>query len=328
MNALSCAMSVDNCANRELQITTIYLDHNIIDEIGKGKATYLSVFSNKEFLPVISIVSIDEIFRGGDWNRSMQNIESLRNMGVKYIHSGPDESHMSISELDYENMYQKWLRMQSEICSLNNSYFLFLSSLFRGVEPKTVKDMDMSVSDRLAWIKNNYCKHPGLQAEMDDILNNPTEYKQRCNELIGLKKLIPFIPKEINNMPEQSVFWGCVEKLKNAADENLQRIGNHIQEAIENATTINDQLLIVFNWLNLFGYYPENMTKIKRIRANFSDAQHATYGIACDAILTSDKRFAKRILAAVGALKLKTEVSNDANELLLRITKKTNSQFA
>lgn len=309
-------------------MTTIYLDHNIIDELDKDNATYLRAFANKEYLPVISIVSIDEIFRGGDQYRSMKNIESLRKIGVRYIHSGPDESHLSISELDYENMYQNWLEMQSGVCSLNNSYFRFVSCLFRETEPKIVQDMDMSVSDKLAWIKSNYGKHPNLQAEMDDILNNPTEYKQRCNELIGLKKLLPFISKEINNMPEHSVFWSCVEKLKNAADENLQRIGNHIQEAIENASTIDGQLLIVFNWLNLFGYYPEDMTQIKRIKANFSDALHATYGIACDAMLTSDKRFAKKISAAAGALELRTEVSNDVNKLLLRIAKKTDSQLA
>lgn len=92
------------------------------------------------------------------------------------------------------------------------------------------------------------------------------------------------------------------EKLKNSTDANLKLIGNEIENAIENAKTIDDQLMIVFYWLNLFGYYPDNLTRIKRIRSYFSDALHATYGIACDAILTSDRRFAQRIAAAIGAL--------------------------
>ena len=114
-----------------------------------------------------------------------------------------------------------------------------------------------------------------------------------------MKKLIPFTPKEINNIPESSVFWSCVEELKNSTDANLKLIGNEIENAIENAKIINDQLDIVFTWLNLFGYYPDNLTRIERIRSNFSDFLHATYGIACDAILTLDRRFAKRIAGAI-----------------------------
>lgn len=84
--------------------------------------------------------------------------------------------------------------------------------------------------------------------------------------------------------------------------------------------------MIVFDWLNLFGYYPDDLTQIERVRSNCSDATHATYGIACDAILTSDKRFVKRAAAAMSALALKTEVGMDANELLHRIAEKAGSR--
>ena len=306
---------------------TIYLDHNVIDEFDKGETTYLGpVLANKEYLPIISVASVDEIFRGGDLSKSMRNIDSLKQIGVKYIHSGPDESHMLINELDYKNMHQEWLKMQSDLAPLNDSHFLFVSGLFRENEPDTVQDMEQAIGGKIAWIKNNYDRFPNLQAKMDEVLRNPEEYKQRCRELISLRKWIPFVAKEINNMPETSVFWTCVEKLKNAPDATLQLVGNHIQNAIDDAKTIDDQLMIVFNWLNLFGYWPDDLTQIKRIRANFSDAQHATYGIACNAILTSDKRFAKRIAAAIVALKLTTEVGADANELLQRIAEKSGLQ--
>ena len=46
---------------------TIYLDHNIIDKYDKGETSYIDpILSNKEYQPIISLVSIDEIFRGGD----------------------------------------------------------------------------------------------------------------------------------------------------------------------------------------------------------------------------------------------------------------------
>jgi len=86
----------------------VYLDHNVIDGFDKGETAYLDpLLANKGVLPIISLASVDEIFRGGDEARSRRNIESLKKLGVRYIHSGANESHMSISELDYENIHQE-----------------------------------------------------------------------------------------------------------------------------------------------------------------------------------------------------------------------------
>lgn len=306
---------------------TIYLDHNVIDGFDKGETAYLDpLLANEGVLPIVSLASVDEIFRGGEEARSRRNIESLKKLGVRYIHSGPDESHMSISELDYENMHEKWLKMQSDIGPLNDSHFLFISTLFRGNMPEVIQDMDQAVSDQIAWIKSNYDKFPSSHAQMDKVLSDPQEYKELCEQLLHLKKLLPFTPKEINNIPEKSVFWTCVGKLKSANDSNLQLIGNFVENDIESTKTIDDQFTIVFLWLNLFGYYPDDLTQKDRVRSNFSDANHATYAIACNGMLTLDKKFAKRAAAAMGALKLKTEVSTDANELLHRIAEKSGSR--
>ncbi len=304
------------------KMITIYLDHNIIDGFDKGENAYLNpLLANKGVVSIISLASIDEIFRGGDETRSRKNIEALKQLSVRYVHSGPDESQMSISDLDYENMYQKWVKMQSEVGPLNDSHFLFTSALFRGNAPEALRDMDRAIGDQIVWIKNNYDKFPALHAHMNRVLKNPQEYRELCRQLIYLKTLLPFTPKEINNMPENSVFWTCANKLKSAVDANLRLIGNFIENEIENATTIDEQFTIVFDWLNRFGYYPDDLTRKDIVRSNFTDARHATYAIACDAfaILTLDKKFAKRATAAIRALKLKTEVTTDANELLHRI---------
>jgi len=306
---------------------TIYLDHNVIDGFDKGETAYLDpLLANKGVLPVISLASVDEIFRGGDEARSKRNIESLKRLGVRYIHSGPDESHMSISDLDYENMHQKWLKMQSDIGSLNDSHFLFISTLFRGNIPESIQDIDQAIRDQIVWIKSNYDKFPSSHSQMNKVLSDPQEYKELYRQLLHLKTLLPFTPKEINNIPEKSVFWTCVGKLKSTTDPNLQLIGNFIENEIESAKTIDDQFTIVLLWLNLFGYYPDDLTRKDRVRSNFSDANHATYAIACDGILTLDKKFAKRAAAAMGALKLETEVNTDANELLHRIAEKSGSR--
>lgn len=305
---------------------TVYLDHNVIDGFDKGETAYLDpLLADRGVKPIISLASVDEIFRGGDELRSRKNIESLKKIGVRYIHSGPDEFHMSISELDYENMHQKWVEMQSNVGPLNDSHFLFINTLFRGNIPKAVQDMDQSVDDQIAWIKKNYDKFPNVHAQMNKVLSNPEEYKE-CRQLLHLTALLPFTPKEINNIPENSVFWTCIDKLKSATDANLQLIGNFIKNEIESAKTIDDQFASVFLWLNIFRYYPDDLTRIDRVRSNFSDANHATCAIACDGMLTLDKKFAKRTAAAMGALRLKTEVSTNANELLHLIAEKFGSR--
>jgi hypothetical protein len=192
--------------------------------------------------------------------------------------------------------------------------------------PEAIQDMDQAVSDQIAWIKSNYEKFPNSHTQMSKVLSDPQEYKELCRQLLYLKTLLPFTPKEINNIPEESVFWICVGELKSATDANLQLIGDFIENEIESAKTIDDQFTIVFFWLNLFGYYPDDLTRKDRVRSNFSDANHATDAIACDAMLTLDKKFAKRAAAAMGALKLKTEVSTDANELLHRLALRSGSR--
>lgn len=296
---------------------TIYLDHNLIDKFDRGDNTYLKpILADKECLPIVSLISIDEIFRGGDQNRSKINIESLKKLGVKYIHSGPDESHMLISELDYENMYNKWLEMQIDIGSLNNSHFLFIN------ETQALQDIESAFSTEIDWMKKNYDKFPHLQKQMANVLKNPEEYKELCKHLIVLKKLLPFKSIELNNMSEKSVFRDCVDKLKNSPDQNLNIIADEIENAIESAKTIDDKLMFVLTWLNFFGYYPDNLTRIEKIKSNFSDILHSTYGVACDGILTLDKKFAKKIAVAINALGLKTEIDTDANKLLQRIAMK------
>jgi hypothetical protein len=192
-------------------MTIIYLEHNIIDEFDKGKTAYLEpLFANKACLLVISIASVDEIFRSGDDSRSRRNIESLKRLGVRYIHSGKDESEMSIDVLDYENIhqmwYQKWLEMQSNIGSLNDSHFQFIRALYCENAPEAFKIMVSAINDQISWMRRNYKNMPKQQAAMDKVLDNPEEYKERCMQLICLKSLLPFKSKDINNFPEYSFF--------------------------------------------------------------------------------------------------------------------------
>lgn len=245
---------------------TIYLDHNVIDGFDKGETAYIDpLFADKKILLIVSLASVDEIFRGGDEARSEKNIESLKRLGVRYIHHDPDESHMSINELDYENMRDKWAKMQSEVGPLNDSYSQFINSLYRGNTPETIQEMDEAIENQVAWIKNNYDKFPSVKIQMDTILHDPQEYKELSRQALHLKGLLPFTPKEINNIQEKKVFWFCVDKLKSADNSNLQLIGESIENEIKSAKTISDQFTIVFYWLNFFGYYPDDLTKkIKR----------------------------------------------------------------
>jgi hypothetical protein len=73
---------------------TVYLDHNVIDGFDKGETAYLDpLLTNKGVLPVISLASVDEIFRGGDEARSRRNIEDLGEKGtlmkIMTLHGSP-----------------------------------------------------------------------------------------------------------------------------------------------------------------------------------------------------------------------------------------------
>jgi hypothetical protein len=144
---------------------TLYLDHNIIDGFDKGETAYLErLLVNRGYQPIVSAASIDEIVRGGDLSRSTRNLESLKRLGVKYIHSDPDGSDLIVSELDYENMHRNWLKMQSETGPLHNSHFLFIHGLFSQNATEAVQDIEQAVSGKINWINGNYDHFPNFQA--------------------------------------------------------------------------------------------------------------------------------------------------------------------
>jgi hypothetical protein len=299
---------------------TIYLDHNVIDGFDKGDTAYINpLLIGKGVLPIISMASVDEIFRGGDATRSRSNIESLKKLGVRYIHSDPDDSHMVINELDYNNMHDNWLKIQSDIGQLNDSHYLFMSTLFRGNVQESIKDIDKAVCDEITWIKNNNDRFSNAQNYMKEVLSNPQKHRALSYQLLHLKAQLPFKSKEINNIPNSTVFWTCVDMLKNSIDPNLQFLGGFVENEISSAKTIVSQIEVVLFWLNFFEYYPDDLRKISKVRSNISDARHATYAIGCKGMLTLDKNFAKRAAAAMSALEIKTEVGTDANLLLHQI---------
>jgi hypothetical protein len=305
---------------------TIYLDHNIIDTFDRGDAAYIDpILKNKACQPIISIVSIDEIFRGGDRSRSTSNINSLKEMGVKYIHHGPDEGQMSIDELDYENMYQTWLGMQSEVKEFKDSVFSMLSgALSARDEEKVIQAVRRARPVKSRWINDNVAKFPDLREQMQAFTENP-EQDERISELVSLKELLPFRAKEINNIRVKTVFWELIGRLTSSGDEALLALGEGIKEAIVSAKDVCDQIFIVLIWLNFFGYHSDSLDAITRTRSFFSDAEHGAYGIACDGVLTLDRRFARKLKAAIEALELETKVGADAKELLSLIADKSSS---
>jgi len=72
---------------------------------------------------------------------------------------------------------------------------------------ETIQDLDQAIEDQMAWIKNNYDKFPDAQTQMDKGLCDPQGYKELSRQLLHLRALLSFTPKEINNSPEKSIFW-------------------------------------------------------------------------------------------------------------------------
>ncbi len=303
---------------------TIYLDHNIIDKYDKGETSYIDpILSNKEYQPIISLVSIDEIFRGGDKIRTEANIASLQSLGVRYIHEGFDELHMQIDDLNYEDMQAKWEKMRTEIAHFEDAHISMMHAILGKMneeEANVIIKKSVNVSEN--WIEENSSRYLGLEEASLKMMNNLKEGEQ----LINLKHYVPlFETKIINNITDKNVFWKCVEDLRSSTDANRRVIGDHIKDSIDKAKTIDDQMEIVLNWLNLFGYYTDDLNRKEKVKSNYSDIKHAKYAIACDGILTFDKRFAKKLVAALNALKVETlEVGAEAKDLFERIFAKRN----
>jgi hypothetical protein len=165
------------------------------------------------------------------------------------------------------------------------------------------------------WIKDNFVRFPDLQEQMLKFMKSPEEDEWLAG-LISLKKMLPFASKEINNIEAAKVFWECIDRLRNAGNETLFALGEGIRSDMEKARDICDQVFIVLIWLNFFGYYSDSLKQLTKTRSFFSDAEHGAYGIVCDGVLTRDKRFARKLEAAIRALNLETKVGSDATILL------------
>src|ERR1700691_4890559 len=151
---------------------TIYLDHNGVDGFDKGENSYLGpLLANSGCVPIVSTISLDEIFRGKDVVRATQNVESLKKLGVRHMYFGSDDSTVSIGELDFDNIYQNWLKMDSATGPLLDAHALFMSSLFSERGPYAIESMERATNEKIAWIEANYEDFPHVQSHLDKIVN-------------------------------------------------------------------------------------------------------------------------------------------------------------
>ena len=230
---------------------------------------------------------------------------------------------MQIDDLNYEDMQAKWEKMRTEIAHFEDAHISMMHAILGKMneeEANVIIKKSVNVSEN--WIEENSSRYLGLEEASLKMMNNLKEGEQ----LINLKHYVPlFETKIINNITDKNVFWKCVEDLRSSTDANRRVIGDHIKDSIDKAKTIDDQMEIVLNWLNLFGYYTDDLNRKEKVKSNYSDIKHAKYAIACDGILTFDKRFAKKLVAALNALKVETlEVGAEAKDLFERIFAKRN----
>ena len=111
----------------------------------------------------------------------------------------------------------------------------------------------------------------------------------KFNWVRDLRSRLGIDPREINNLRSKDL-WRTIEEatLAKGASLPFDASGGPIRERIYNALMT----------LNALGYWADGIDSSARQMAFNYDCMHGIYGAICKAIISSDKRFLRRLRAA------------------------------
>ncbi len=113
----------------------------------------------------------------------------------------------------------------------------------------------------------------------------PSEY----NFSRDIRSKLAMNPQEINNLKPQEL-WKKILYLTQASKVSLPF---DLSEGSK-----KERLFNILLTLNVLGYWPDNINSRKKQIAFNYDCMHGIYGTLCRVVISSDKRFIKRLRAA------------------------------
>lgn len=283
-----------------------YLDHNIIDRIDSGLLHEVTKFlSDNAFIPVVSTTSLTEIERCGRPERVIANIQSLMTMGARFMLDSDSESEMILAQLSTEKIYEILSRKNQTIADI----IKFLSAAqFYKFSCRSKRELEASLGGVIEEIRplidkldKKHEKTAGDLYTLIEILNNliKEDMPDEFNFINDLRSKLAVNSKELNNL-EPAELWEKIEKL---FGENRRLI---IWWPLEGS--IKYRLYHALLMLNTIGYWCDSIDSEKRQLAFNYDCMHGFYGCFCGGVISSDKRFLKRLKAAYYYLSIQTKI--------------------
>lgn len=151
---------------------------------------------------------------------------------------------------------------------------------------------------------------------LENLISKNVPDTRDWNGIKSFRDAVDIGPIELNNIEGPNVIIKIWDALKSKLSQNdyIQNFDDFFQIRInpifpDRPYHRHQKVTAMYNMLNTIGYFPDsNVHKEKRFIAAVSDNTHASMASFCDALLSRDKDFVKKVLAVYEYLEVSTKV--------------------
>lgn len=315
----------------------IYLDHNILDALLKGRLSphepYFDCINNTI---VYSNETLMEIRKSTGYEHKFLDI--LKNLKAYFLSVesntfGHITGKWEIREVD---PFVEFGSLNDALASTANLSFgldEIIQKLYGGVSEKSfaeiaaqsvvdLKDMlDASMQEARTELSENEnqivaLNFEGLKRKMSTLsyeMGEPFDKSTSENNFTTWDDAIEVGPLELKNIAPPKVVeqvWKIISpKLpKEATLEKMFGLSAQYAGAYAPKTNI-ERCNAIYHALNFFGYYRDSgMKKLRRVHASSADMSHAGYASLCNLLVSDDEDFCMKTMAAYEYLEIDTRV--------------------
>ena len=294
----------------------VYLDHNIVDDLAKGR---LSFKSSPQVLWVYSDEHFREIKRSG----STRFLDALARLKAQRLELETEQfritGRMRLTEYpDPHALYEAWSKANADT-ELSDDHFLgILSRLFGAANADQLKAMPEVLEREISTLLGAAGLADALRDKIAEVARDTMQdtislltaedhQHQVLRETLGTHRGRASNVAKRNN-PLQDL-WATVSPSMPGVTAD-QFFGF---EPIAKGGDVDLPLFLgmvgCYMVLNMIGFSPdEKLARIERMPAIASDANHVAYGAYCDAVLSADRRLCTKARAIYKYRNISTEV--------------------
>ncbi len=293
---------------------TVYLDQNIVGYIRDG---LISLPDKGNIAWIYSNEHLNEIGRSNDLS-FLSPFEKLEARRVQFI----VDSNFNFSNGFYFEEYRNPIDVYNEFMSETSQYPDFSLPALQAFLLGNISELnpDLYVEEMITKLLNLLPESLETRALITKITEIMKNFR---NVLIDSKdKVLPI--NELREMIANEQFSDLSPKNERIIDQIWEKIKTGFldfsQDELFGKTTprffgtnpnwsILNKISWCYSFLNVLGYWPDkHISKIASIISFNSDALHVAYSSCCDALLTADKRLAKKASATFDYFNISTEI--------------------